>query len=94
MRVSQFYQAIDVSRFMPIEQFSERIGRLVGMMKSAAPATGYDEVLVAGDPEWRSEAARRQTGVPLSDGVWKTLTDTAASSGVKPPAVSTMVGNA
>ena len=94
MRVSQFYQAIDVSRFMPVETFSERIGRLVGMMKSSAPAGGYDEVLVAGDPEWRNEAVRRESGIPLSQGVWKTLTDTASVLGVTPPPVSTMVGNA
>src|SRR5581483_3347380 len=94
MRVGQFYQAIDVSRFMSVEQFSERIGRLVGMMKSSAPATGYDEVLVAGEPERRNEAARRETGIPLSDGVWKTLTDTGASLGVEAPPASTMVGNA
>jgi LDH2 family malate/lactate/ureidoglycolate dehydrogenase len=90
MRVSQFFQAIDVSRFMPVEELSERVGRLVAMMKSAEPASGYNEVLVAGDPEWRSEETRRQTGIPLSEGVWKTLTDTAALLGVVSPPVSTI----
>ena len=37
----------------------------IGAKSSAA--TGYDEVLVAGEPEWRNEAARRETGIPLSD---------------------------
>lgn len=90
MRVSQFYCAIDVARFMPINDFSERMRALVDMLKSTAPATGYDEVLVAGDPEWRNEAQRRETGIPLSDGVWKMMVDTAQSLGVKAPAVDTM----
>jgi LDH2 family malate/lactate/ureidoglycolate dehydrogenase len=60
------------------------------MMKSTEPASGYNEVLVAGDPEWRSEETRRQTGIPLSEGVWKTLTDTAALLGVVSPPVSTI----
>lgn len=91
MRVSQFFMALDVERFMPREEFTERIRALIGMMKSAAPATGYDEVLVAGEPEWRNEERRRVSGIPLSDGVWKTMTDTAAALGVAIPVVDTMV---
>lgn len=91
MRVSQFFMALDVTRFMPEEEFTSRMRRLVEMMKSSAAATGYDEVLVAGDPEWRNEKRRGVTGIPLSEGVWKTLTDTAGSLGVAIPAVDTMV---
>src|SRR5260370_987106 len=88
MRVSQFFMAIDVTRFMSVEEFSERMGRLVEMMKSSAAATGYDEVLVAGEPEWRNEEKRRKTGIPLSEGVWKTLTDAADLLAVERPAVT------
>jgi len=91
MRVSQFFMAIDVTRFMPLDEFTDRMRRLIEMMKSSAPAAGYDEVLVAGEPEWRNEERRRVTGIPLSEGVWKTLTDAAESLGVSAPAVDTMV---
>src|ERR1039457_4003099 len=63
MRVSQFFMSIDVSRFMPLDELSDRLRRLVETMKSSAPASGYDEVLVAGEPEWRSEVKRRETGI-------------------------------
>jgi LDH2 family malate/lactate/ureidoglycolate dehydrogenase len=88
MRVSQFFMAIDVARFMPLDEFSDRMRRLVEMMKSSAPASGYDEVLVAGEPEWRKEKQRHETGIPLSEGVWKTLTDAADLLGVERPAVT------
>lgn len=91
MRTSQFFLALDVARFMPLDEFADRVRRLVEMMKSSAPATGYDEVLVAGEPEWRNEATRRRTGIPLSEGVWKTLTDTAETLGITPPAADTIV---
>ena len=39
--------------------------RLVAIIKSTPPAEGYDEVLVAGEPEWRMEAERRANGIPL-----------------------------
>jgi LDH2 family malate/lactate/ureidoglycolate dehydrogenase len=54
MRTSQFFLAIDVARFMPLDQFYQRMQSLVAMVKSSHPAKGYDEVLVAGELESRS----------------------------------------
>jgi LDH2 family malate/lactate/ureidoglycolate dehydrogenase len=78
MNVSQMFLGIDVARFMPVEEFAGRMDRLVEMIKSAAPAKNYDEVLVAGEPEWRMEAERRETGIPLEEGTWQALLATAA----------------
>ena len=91
MRVSQFFMAIDVERFMPRHEFTARMRSLIEMMKSSEPATDYDEVLVAGEPEWRSEEQRRVSGIPLSEGIWKIMTDTAAELGLAIPAVDTIV---
>ena len=87
-RVSQTFVAVDVKRFMPVEEFTGRVEWLVDMVKSAAPAKGYDEVLVAGDPEWRAEADRRRTGIPLGDGTWESLVQTGDKLGVAPPAAA------
>src|SRR6201999_2131418 len=65
VRVSQFYLAIDIARFMPVEEFTARMEKLVTMMKSTPTAPGYDEVMVAGDPEWRTEAQRLRDGLPI-----------------------------
>jgi LDH2 family malate/lactate/ureidoglycolate dehydrogenase len=62
--------------------------KLVGIIKSTAPAPGYDEVLVAGDPEWRIEKERVRNGIPIADGNWDQLLRAAASVGVTPPALS------
>jgi LDH2 family malate/lactate/ureidoglycolate dehydrogenase len=42
-------------------------------LKSARPAHGYDEVLVAGDPEWRMEAQRMRDGIPIEPKVWERI---------------------
>jgi LDH2 family malate/lactate/ureidoglycolate dehydrogenase len=84
-RVSQAFLAIDVSRFLPLEEFTGRVERLVKTVKSSAPAKGYHEVLVAGDPEWRAEAARRRDGIPVGEGTWESLTQTAERLGVAMP---------
>jgi len=77
MRTSHLFLAIDVARFMPLDEFHARLGRLVTGVKSAPPASGFGEVLVAGDPEWRSEEIRRRDGVPVTVAVWDRLVEAA-----------------
>ncbi len=86
MNTSQLFLAIDVARFVPLQEFQTRMECLVRTVKSARPASDYDEVLVAGDPEWRSEASRRASGVPVDGSVWKRLQALAFESGVEIPA--------
>ena len=85
VRVSQMFLAIDIARFMPVEEFTARMERLVGMMKSTPVAPGYDEVLVAGDPEWRIEAERRANGIPIAAGNWDALVKAGERVGVPNP---------
>lgn len=84
-RASQAFIGIDVRRFMPLEEFSARVERLVGLMKSTPPAKGYDEVLVAGDPEWRAEAERRRCGLPVERSTWEEISELAGQLGVPVP---------
>jgi LDH2 family malate/lactate/ureidoglycolate dehydrogenase len=85
-RVSQCFLAVDVNRFMPLQEFADRMQELVGMIKSSAPAKGYDEVLVAGEPEWRAEPERRAAGIPVSTGTWGELSNIATRYSVPIPA--------
>jgi LDH2 family malate/lactate/ureidoglycolate dehydrogenase len=84
-RTSQTFLAIDIARFMPVAEFTARMEKLVGIIKSTPAAQGYSEVLVAGDPEWRTEAERRRQGIPLGEGTWKALVETAEKLGVAVP---------
>jgi LDH2 family malate/lactate/ureidoglycolate dehydrogenase len=86
MRVSQAYIAIDVQRFLPPEEFTARMDKLIRMVKSAPPARDYSEVLVAGDPEYRAEARRAAEGIPIEAGTWRSLVEAAAKLGVHPDA--------
>jgi LDH2 family malate/lactate/ureidoglycolate dehydrogenase len=55
------------------------------MVKSARVAKGFDEVLVAGEPEWRVEEQRRREGIPVSEGAWQNLVQAAEKLGVAVP---------
>ena len=90
MRISQLYMALDVTRFLPLGEFIERVGQLVQIVKSSATAEGYDEVLVAGEPEWRTEAERRRSGIPIGELLWETLKQIASCLEVRLPNVQRM----
>jgi len=85
MRVGHCFLAIDVSRFMPLDEFSDRMQRLRDIIKSTAPAQGFDEVLMAGDPEWRAEAQRSQHGIPIPRELVAVLVGFADKLGVDAP---------
>lgn len=82
MNTSQTFLAIDVSRLLPLDEFQLRMERLVRTAKSARLAKGYEEILVAGDPEWRSEEVRLREGIPLDASLWKRLTALAQELGI------------
>ncbi len=84
MNTSQAFLAIDVARFLPLEEFQSRMEHLIATVKSARPARGFDEVMVAGDPEWRAEERRRSNGIPIEPSVWQSLNSLARELGVSP----------
>jgi LDH2 family malate/lactate/ureidoglycolate dehydrogenase len=88
MLTSQTFMAIDVGRFMTADEFDERVRCLVNIVKSSRPAQGYDEVLVAGDPEWRIEDRRKREGIPIDQNVWLRFKDLAAELKVTLPQTS------
>jgi LDH2 family malate/lactate/ureidoglycolate dehydrogenase len=83
--VSHTFIAIDPGRFMPLNLFRERVSQLVEMVKSADPTNEFDEVLVAGDIEWRNEVARNKSGIPIPERVWHELSVIAEDLGVNRP---------
>lgn len=91
--VSQSFLAIDIERFMPLAEFKARVERFVADLKSAAPAQGFDEVLAAGEPEWRREQERQRDGIPIPVEVWQALLNLASQLGVNEPAASSSTTN-
>jgi LDH2 family malate/lactate/ureidoglycolate dehydrogenase len=73
MRVSHFFLAIDAARFLPLDEFEARMEKMRGLVKGSRPAAGFNEALIAGDPEWRFEEQRRRDGIPVARGIWEEL---------------------
>ena len=77
------YVVIDVSAFLPMERFYQLVESLRDYIKSSKPAEGFEEVLLPGEPEFRTSRARQQNGIPLDDATWLKILRCAESLGVK-----------
>jgi len=77
-----FLLLVEVERFLPLADFTRQVAELVAFVKSAEVAPGVSEVMVPGEPEARSEAARRADGVPVEEETWRQIEVIAAELGV------------
>lgn len=77
--------AIDVSAFLPLEEFTATVDETVDAIK-ALPPSGDGAVLIPGERGSRLEAERRSAGVPLGPKVWRELSEIATSLDVPVPA--------
>ena len=85
-RQNAFILAVDVSAFLPLDEFTATVDDTVDAIKSLPPADETREVLVPGERGRRSEAERAASGIPLGPKVWRELTEIAAGLGVDVPA--------
>ena len=85
LRISHMFLAIEAQRFMSLESFQGRMAWLSELVKSAEPAVGYHEVMIAGEPEWRAEQQRLREGIPLPGRLCQELADAAKRLGIAPP---------
>ena len=80
-----FHLAIDPERTVGRDRFAAVLEGLLGELRAIAPSPGFDEVLVAGDPEERARAERERSGVPVEPALWSTLRALSEELGVAAP---------
>jgi LDH2 family malate/lactate/ureidoglycolate dehydrogenase len=74
--------AIDVGRFLPATEFMEQAGAFADVVHAAPRAPGFDEILMPGEPEWRSRTRRIAEGIPIPAETHRAILDLAAELGV------------
>lgn len=73
---------LDPGAFGSVVPFEQEAREVVDYVKSAAPASGFDRVRIAGEPERESMAERSQNGIPIDDNSWRTILAAAAQAGM------------
>lgn len=74
--------ALDIAAFAPAEQFAGAAGRLAAEAHATPPLPGVARVLLPGEPERISRAARLAAGVPIPDATWAELAELAGELGL------------
>ncbi len=63
--MGHFIQAIDIEAFCPLNEFKKGMDELIEDLKSQPKATGIEEILIPGEPEWRTKVTREKQGCPI-----------------------------
>ena len=63
--VGHFFIGIDITKFMPMEEFKKRIDQYFDEIKSEPRALGVDEIYIPGEIESRNVKNRMQHGIEL-----------------------------
>jgi LDH2 family malate/lactate/ureidoglycolate dehydrogenase len=63
--MGHYVQAIDIAAFCPVEEFKKRMDELLTELKSQPKAPGVDEILIPGEPEWKTKKRREKEGCPM-----------------------------
>ncbi|MBN1934980.1 MAG: Ldh family oxidoreductase [Anaerolineae bacterium] len=70
---------VRIEAFQGLDEYRRMVGEFAQQIKATPRAPGVDEILLPGEPEWRSKAQREREGIPLPEKTWADLTEAAAS---------------
>ena len=75
--------AIDISSFMPPEDFARDMDEMIAYNKSSAPADGADGIIMPGELDYAAMDKRLSEGIPVDDEIWQQIQDVAAELSVQ-----------
>ncbi|WP_371135857.1 Ldh family oxidoreductase [Reyranella sp.] len=81
MDIGHFLLALDPGLFRDAADFRADVAAFCATLRATKPADPAKPVLVAGDPERRTAALRRQTGIPVGKNLLAKVRDVATASG-------------
>ncbi|TJY42275.1 Ldh family oxidoreductase [Cohnella pontilimi] len=63
--VGHFFIGLDIARFMPVQQFKDRMDLYIDEIKAEPKAPGVSEIFIPGELEHRMSLERMKTGIVL-----------------------------
>jgi len=74
--------ALDITAFRPFEEFERNTDHIIQATKASRKASEFEEILVAGEPEFHARDKRLEKGIPIQDYTWDSIKITAEELGV------------
>jgi LDH2 family malate/lactate/ureidoglycolate dehydrogenase len=86
-RSGSLFVALNTGLFRPQEEYSLAADRVVERIKAIAPAPGFQEVLLPGEPELRARWRRVNEGIGVAEATWEAIKACTAPLGVDVDAI-------
>jgi len=83
--VGHFFMAIDIERFMPLDEFEARMSEYIGVIRDSEKALDQDRIYVHGEKEFEKAACNAKCGIPLARNVFDNLLEIAKQCGQPAP---------
>ncbi len=77
--------ALDVERFLPLDEFHRHAEAFFAHVKSSPPAAGFDGILLPGEIEGQVQRRRQKEGILVDDETWRQVRQWADKLGVDLP---------
>ncbi|MGA2971267.1 MAG: Ldh family oxidoreductase [Candidatus Bathyarchaeia archaeon] len=77
-----FIMVLKIDNFVPLEDFKDRVDRLVKSIKNSPKAEGFEEILIPGEPEVNERERRLRNGIPISENAWQPLVQACKKYGI------------
>ena len=75
--------AVNIEAFCALEDFGCTVERFVASIKAGRRAPGVEEILVPGEPEWRTREQRLRDGLVLPAATWQRIVEAGNTFGVR-----------
>ncbi len=83
--VGHFFMAINVEAFMPLEEFKERMDKMIKTLKSAPLHPDFKKIWIHGEKSWLTTQTRMKHGIPIYKKTAKMMKEVAEQVGVEFP---------
>lgn len=71
--LGSFFGAIDVSHFVPVEEFKAKVDEFIRLLKASDKAPGVGEIFMPGEIEAKTKQRRLKEGIPVVRAAWDEL---------------------
>ncbi|MBI4530806.1 MAG: Ldh family oxidoreductase, partial [Candidatus Latescibacteria bacterium] len=80
------FTAYHIEHFTDLETYYNEVEGLIRHVTSSRTAPGFTEILIPGEPEFRTARRREAGGIDIDETTWAHITDAAKTLGVDPTA--------
>ncbi len=79
-----FLTVYHIEHFADLDAYYDEVEALIRHVQSSRLASGFEEILVPGEPEFRSAQKRETEGIEVDERTWETVCEVARDFGMDP----------